>query len=367
MQWSNLIPVQVDIIECLKYFKCEGKSLVAPSTEEVQFTRAQWQKLKGFIEKYPCKWIQSRQAFECPFDTSQLFPRVIDSGFAPNPNPFAYHPTPSKEVEMCLDMADFDFEFAEGKRFLDPGAGGGAFLEGVKRRSPGMVLEACEIDQINQLTLKHKGFAIVGDDFLSFTTEDRYNFIGMNPPFTINKRSVWLDHVRHAKSLLDGHGVLIAIVPEEPFFSSTNKDFIEFREECYSQPGFMLQKIEAGVFKSAPGIRTLAIRLVGDLEASRTANFGDYGDWFECQIRLAIENDGDLYNEIQKMESPVASDCVCALTKKIVTGLQYVSVYIPESKMPLVRSIIEEHLLQNSKEVEKTIQFDSFGQVLMVI
>ena len=66
--------------------------------------------------------------------------------------------------------------------------------------------------------LKNKGYNIVGNDFLSFEPDTKYNFIMMNPPFTNGYK-----HIQKAWEILDDGGEIACILPSN--FLSTHQKY----------------------------------------------------------------------------------------------------------------------------------------------
>jgi hypothetical protein len=96
---------------------------------------------------------------------------------------------------------------------------------------------------------------VVASDFLEY--QGHYDKIVMNPPF---QQQADIDHVRHAYSLLNAGGRLVAIVSEGVFFRQDKKAsaFREWLEEV----GGTSEQIEAGAFDTSDRPTGVATRLV---------------------------------------------------------------------------------------------------------
>ena len=122
----------------------------------------------------------------------------------PAGNNSAFYPTPSKMAGIMLSRVDW----GKVKNILEPSAGKGDLVEAIKSalednepdrsfyggrehrklrmrgelyRSPD--IDVIEIDENLQQILIGKGFNLVHDDFLTYSTQKVYDLIIMNPPF----------------------------------------------------------------------------------------------------------------------------------------------------------------------------------------
>lgn len=132
-----------------------------------------------------------------------------------------YFPTPPDVVDEVLDLAELE----QHHRILEPSAGSGNLLDGIRERfdvAP-EVLDCCEIDSSLRAILQAKGYNVVAQDFLSYA--GGYDRIVMNPPFEDTRE---IDHVRHAYQILNPGGVLVSVMSTMPFFHKDKKS-VEFR------------------------------------------------------------------------------------------------------------------------------------------
>ena len=79
------------------------------------------------------------------------------------------------------------------KRILEPSAGDGSIADALVRK--GFMPDVVEIDPFFSNTLSEKGYNVVGSNFLTFNTDDPYDVIVMNSPFSGGQDS---NHVGHA-------------------------------------------------------------------------------------------------------------------------------------------------------------------------
>jgi hypothetical protein len=130
-----------------------------------------------------------------------------------------FFPTPKAIIEQMIDWADID----EGESILEPNAGKGDILDLVKRRFPSNAVKGIELNRTLSDVLAAKGHEVEFRDFLEY--QGKYDVVLMNPPF---EQGADIDHVRHAYSLTNPGGRVIAIMSEGPFFRQDKKSE-EFR------------------------------------------------------------------------------------------------------------------------------------------
>lgn len=136
----------------------------------------------------------------------------------------SFYPTPAPVAERMLAMlARLDWKKL---RVLEPSAGKGdladalitSVLDGMM--PPHRVLDRCRADMAAavhciepdpdlQAALRGKGYQLVAHDFLTFSPEEPYNLILMNPPFADADK-----HVLHAWDILEDGDVLSLINAE---------------------------------------------------------------------------------------------------------------------------------------------------------
>lgn len=98
-----------------------------------------------------------------------------------------------------------------------------------------MFLKACDY-------LRHLGFNVHCDDFLSFKPSHEYDLIVMNPPFSTEQD---IDHVLHAYDMLKKGGLLVAITSSGVVDRSNTNKVKQFQQ--------FLDSISAGVERNPEG------------------------------------------------------------------------------------------------------------------
>lgn len=101
-----------------------------------------------------------------------------------------FYPTPDDLIEKMLEGVDF---YIVGS-VLEPSAGKGDLAEGINaifKRKTGLRwgerildLDCIELQPELQMILKGKGYRVVHNDFLTYSTYKRYDLIISNPPFS---------------------------------------------------------------------------------------------------------------------------------------------------------------------------------------
>lgn len=101
-----------------------------------------------------------------------------------------FYPTPESLIEKMLEGVNFDTV----QSVLEPSAGKGDLAEGIKKiferktysrwGSRDLDMDCIELQPELQMILKGKGYRVVHNDFLTYSTYKRYDLIISNPPFS---------------------------------------------------------------------------------------------------------------------------------------------------------------------------------------
>ena len=125
-----------------------------------------------------------------------------------------FYPTP----ERLLDKITEGMDWWQVSSVLEPSAGKGNIADYVKEKvkksdrwhKKEADVDCIEIDEQLQHILKGKGYPVVHNDFLTFSTYKRYNLIIMNPPF-----STGAAHLTKALEIQKNGGAIICILNAE--------------------------------------------------------------------------------------------------------------------------------------------------------
>ena len=168
-----------------------------------------------------------------------------------------YFPTPAALVERMIEAAQIPaWESAgAGLRILEPSAGSGAILDGLKKEYGNALLHAYERHMSLRNILDLKGYTLWGDDFTEADPTANYDRVLMNPPFENGQD---IEHVRRAFAFLKPGGRLVAIMSPGPFFQQ-NRRAQEFRD-WFEALGGEKTDIPAGTFKeSGTGVSSVMV------------------------------------------------------------------------------------------------------------
>ena len=90
---------------------------------------------------------------------------------------------------------------------LEPSAGKGDILDGVKAAGHHCAMECAEIDPDLREVLRGKKYLVAAEDFLSWDAQTRYDLIMMNPPFQNGEY-----HLLHALDLMQHGGQIVCLL-----------------------------------------------------------------------------------------------------------------------------------------------------------
>lgn len=144
--------------------------------------------------------------------------------------------TPTKVVKQMIEYAHID----ENSRVLEPSAGIGNIADQIKQITKN--IDVCEYMYHFSELLELKGYNVVGNDFLEYNTDQKYDSIIMNPPFSNEQ-----EHIKHAYKLLKDDGILVTI--SSPHWTFANdKNSVEFREWLDNETYFT-KDLKGGTFE----------------------------------------------------------------------------------------------------------------------
>ncbi|WP_313453308.1 methyltransferase domain-containing protein [Stutzerimonas nitrititolerans] len=148
-----------------------------------------------------------------------------------------FFPTPAAIAVRMASLA----RIKKGDRVLEPSAGNGNLADAAK--SAGAEVDVIEISSQLREILTAKGYTVVAHDFDSFTPEEKYDAVLMNPPFSNRQDAA---HIRRAFDMVKAGGHLVAIAGEGVFFGSDAKA-VQFRDWLYSV-GAEVEQLGSGTF-----------------------------------------------------------------------------------------------------------------------
>ena len=149
-----------------------------------------------------------------------------------------FFPTPAHVAHRMAKLA----QISKGDRVLEPSAGNGNLADAAA--VAGGEVDVIEISSQLRDILVAKGYQVVDHDFMSFTPEQPYQAILMNPPFSSRQDA---EHIMRAFGMLAGGGTLVAIAGEGVFFGS-DKKAQQFRDWLDSHDA-EVEQLDGGTFQ----------------------------------------------------------------------------------------------------------------------
>ncbi|GAA5514052.1 nucleoid occlusion protein [Deinococcus carri] len=233
-----------------------------------QLDRATYQATAKALQALGGKWDRKAKAHLFQSDVRQVLAGVLDGDKLPKRNPLAYFPTPEPVI---AEMVKRIWPWPNGSRFLEPSAGEGAIADDLWNRH-GVYPDCIELDEDRAQVIRKKGYRVVGRDFLAFTPETPYDYVLMNPPFTVDgDTQTYITHIEHALKCLRPGGELVAVVPGG-FAWLSRKRVAAFREFCEQHAQSPLHEFAPDTFKaSGTSVATCLIHIAKPEEAAMPA------------------------------------------------------------------------------------------------
>lgn len=153
--------------------------------------------------------------------------------------------TPSEVAKQLTEYARIDIS----SKVLEPSAGIGNIADQIKHLTNN--IDVCEQMYHFSELLKLKGYNVVDNDFLEYETNNKYDAIIMNPPFSDEQ-----NHIKHAYDLLKNGGTLVSISSPHWTFANDKKS-VEFREWLENETYF-IEDLKGGTFEMT-GVATKII------------------------------------------------------------------------------------------------------------
>lgn len=149
-----------------------------------------------------------------------------------------FFPTPVAVAHRMARLA----RISKGMRVLEPSAGNGNLADAAA--AAGGEVDVVEISSQLRDILTLKGYTAVAQDFNTFTPDEPYKAILMNPPFSKRQDA---EHIMRAYGMLASGGTLVAIAGKGVFFGQDQKAE-QFRAWLDSHNAD-IEKLEGGTFQ----------------------------------------------------------------------------------------------------------------------
>lgn len=282
-----------EVLAVLRDATVNHESVILPPE---QLDRKLYEEVNQVLVNLGGKWHKTQKRHYFYYDPTIAINTVLETGITPPKNPHAYFPTPKQVVAWMIEQSSIYY----ADRILEPSAGTGAIADAIREKQPNAELVCIEFNPINAAILRKKGHIVVEGDFLEYRSDDLFDAVVMNPPFSYDKHPLaYVEHIMHAWSMLKDNHVLTAIVPPGWKHAST-KQLLEFQKFVYTHGSS--ESLGAGAFReSGTTIETLLLSL------EKTENYWKFKphnsnhSWMSWATQLWIDNDYEInkrYNEI---------------------------------------------------------------------
>lgn len=159
---------------------------------------------------------------------------------------YDFFPTPDDIIEQYMVQG---VKLPANAKVLEPSAGRGNIADAVRAKFPKADIDVVELSDLRREVLFHKGYNLVGGDFMEVGVESRdakgrailsedwkgkYDAVFMNPPFL---KGAGREHVRRAMQMLKVGGTLKAVIPTG-YVDGTGQDNIFFQEWAKQRGSF---------------------------------------------------------------------------------------------------------------------------------
>jgi phospholipid N-methyltransferase len=180
-----------------------------------QLERALYVEVNDALERIGGRWKGGKvRAHAFPTDPTDALAAILDDGVAPVKNADAFFPTPQQIVRRMLRATDILTDPERGWSVLEPSAGTGAIIDGLRAVAPNARVTAVESNAQRAALLRGKGITVHEADFLAWTSGWDFEVVLMNPPFAVpGWPRAYIAHIERAWRLVTPGGSLVAIAP----------------------------------------------------------------------------------------------------------------------------------------------------------
>lgn len=238
--------------------------------------------------------------------------QIIDSDGAEG-----FYPTPPELVDLMLEGLKWD----EITTVLEPSAGKGDIIERMKRifdsrRSRQSDIDCIEVNPVLRAVLKDKGYRVVYDDFLSYSTQKQYDLIVMNPPYSEADR-----HLLRALQMQRDGGRIVCLLNAETIrnpYSNTRKLLVQKLTELDARITFV-----SNAFSKAERKTDVEIALVRVEIASKTHE----SDIFKRMEKAVSVEDEDIEPETAVAPREFYLSLVRQYNIEVAAGVELIKQY----------------------------------------
>lgn len=231
--------------------RTEGNILYLP---EEQLDRATYNDVNKVLVALGGKWNRKEKGHVFDYDPEEALETAIMTGeIVDKKKLFQFFETPENIAKELCNMA----EITKDSNVLEPSVGKGRIADAAYECHPNKLV-GLDINTELERYLKDKPYqTLLGIDFLEYETEEKFNRIVMNPPFTKHQD---IKHFMKAYEILAECGILVSIMSIAPFFreDKISKDFRNFLEEHDA----VIANLPEGAFKeSGTMVRTCVVKI----------------------------------------------------------------------------------------------------------
>jgi len=249
---TTKMKVSEEVIKVLAASRVDDNILFLP---EGQLERKLYVKVNEALKLLGGKWNRAKGGHVFAESPADLIDDALLTGEIENKvKTFQFFPTPKNLAKQVCEMA----EIGSLHNCLEPSAGRGNIADEMLAHCPNSVT-VVELNAENESFLAGKYTNVfIGQDFLTWETNQKFDRIVMNPPFA-KKQDI--KHILRAWNLLAGGGILVAILSPSPFYCNdkTSAEFLDFLNRQNATVG----DFGEGEFKeSGTSIRTKWIKVV---------------------------------------------------------------------------------------------------------
>ncbi|MEP7339479.1 MAG: class I SAM-dependent methyltransferase [Acidobacteriota bacterium] len=222
---------------------------------DVQLDPKLYGKVKSQMEKIGGKWKGGKTyGFVFTSDPASHFAKLRDGEKVNLKQEYQFFPTPDAVADRMAAL----LKWTEGMTVLEPSAGQGALISGVRRWYDRTVHVNCfELMPENREVLsKMPRVNVLGDDFLEAPPLFLHDCIIANPPFTNNQD---IDHIRKMFEWLRPGGTLVTLASTSWMHGSQKKQ--EHFRDLVNTWASVNEVLPAGTFKEAgTNVETVLLR-----------------------------------------------------------------------------------------------------------
>ena len=243
--------ISEEIINILARCKTEGNILYLP---EGQLDRTTYNNVNKVLTALGGKWNRKEKGHVFDYDPEEALETVIMTGeIVDKKKLLQFFETPEDIAKELCKMA----EITKDSNVLEPSVGKGRIADAAYECNPNKVI-GLDINIDLEQYLKDKPYqTFLGVDFLEYETDEKFDRIIMNPPFTKHQD---VKHFMKAYEILAEGGILVSIMSVAPFFredrvSEEFRYFLDMHEA-------VVTNLPEGTFKeSGTMVRTCIVKI----------------------------------------------------------------------------------------------------------